>query len=138
MISKNRMANAYNMFQGADLRVLCVCSAGLLRSPTMARLISRNYDSVNTRAVGISSEYALIPMDLVHLMWADIVLCANTDHYDFTLAALKETEGMWEHPVVYDLEIPDNYAFGDKELEHIISDRLKDVKELKECLIRNS
>jgi predicted protein tyrosine phosphatase len=76
------------MFQGSDLRVLCVCSAGLLRSPTMARVLTSRYSYVNPRAVGISQEYALIPLDKVHLFWADLILCADSDHFEFVKAAL--------------------------------------------------
>ena len=123
------MANARNMFQGSALKVLCVCSAGLLRSPTMARLLSRNYTNVNSRAVGTSHEYALIPLDKVHLFWADLILCANTDHFEFVKTAL-DTAGFDKD--VYDLQIPDNFEFGDPKLEEIIQKKFDQIEVLKE------
>ena len=128
-MSRNRLANSQNMFQGKDLRVLCVCSAGLLRSPTMARLLSRNYTNVNPRAVGISEEYALIPLDKVHLFWADLVLCADTDHYLFVQDYLESTGYM---RASHNLEIPDDFEFGHPELEKIIQAKFDQIDELKQ------
>lgn len=48
----NRIANASNKFQGSYKRVLCVCSAGLLRSPTAALVLSKDPYNFNTRACG--------------------------------------------------------------------------------------
>lgn len=36
---RNQIANADNRFQGTDKRVLCLCSAGLLRSATIADIL---------------------------------------------------------------------------------------------------
>lgn len=128
-MSRNRLANSQNMFQGKDLKVLCVCSAGLLRSPTMARLLSRNYTNVNPRAVGVSEEYALIPLDNVHLFWADLVLCADTDHFQYVQDYLEATDFNRD---LYCLNIPDDYEFGDPELEKIIQAKFDKIDELKQ------
>lgn len=69
----NRMGNIRNPYQGETKKVLCVCSAGLLRSPTLANVLHEKF-GYNTRAVGVSSEYALIPLDDVHVGWADEVV----------------------------------------------------------------
>lgn len=71
----NRIANASNSFQGGYKRVLCVCSAGLLRSPTTAVVLSQAPFNFNTRAAGLVNEFALIPVDDVLLHWADEVVC---------------------------------------------------------------
>lgn len=135
-MSRNRMANARNMYQGSDLKVLCVCSAGLLRSPTMARLLHRNYDNVNARPVGFSTEYALIPMEPVHLFWAELVLCADDDAFSVVNQQLQETGFDRD---VYNLGIPDNYDFGDKVLEGIIQAKFDQIQELKDqCLVQNN
>ena len=128
-MTRNRLANAQNKFQGSDLKVLCVCSAGLLRSPTMARLLSRNYTNVNPRAVGVSYEYALIPLDEVHLFWADLVLCADTDHFEYVQTVLETTDFNRD---IYNLSIPDEYNFGDPELEKIIQAKFDQIEELKD------
>jgi len=95
----------------------------------MARLLCRNYTTVNPRAVGISSEYALIPLDAVHLLWADLVICADSEHAGFVMAAL-DTANMERQ--VYSLDIPDNFSFGDKELEAIIQKKFDEIQELKD------
>lgn len=128
MSTRNRLANTTNPFQGSDLKVLCVCSAGLLRSPTMARLLSRNYTNVNPRAVGISEEYALIPLEEVHLHWADLILCADEDHFNAVAEILDNT---WFSRQAYNLSIPDKYDFGDAELEAIIQGKFDKIEELK-------
>jgi predicted protein tyrosine phosphatase len=71
----NRLGNCGNRFQGGRNRVLCVCSAGMLRSPTIAWVLSNEPYGFNTRAAGISDEYALIPVDEVLLSWADEIVC---------------------------------------------------------------
>lgn len=42
MITKNRLMNANNGFQGDSKRVLFVCTAGVLRSPTAAHYIFKD------------------------------------------------------------------------------------------------
>jgi len=70
----NRLANAKNPFQSDRKKVLCVCSAGLLRSPTDAWILSNEPFGFNTRAAGASDEYALIKLDQVLVEWADEVV----------------------------------------------------------------
>lgn len=57
----NRKWNAKNPHQGNFERVLCVCSAGLLRSPTVAVVMAQH--GFNTRAAGLEKDFALIPVD---------------------------------------------------------------------------
>jgi predicted protein tyrosine phosphatase len=90
LINRNRLANCENEYQGSFMRVLTVCSAGLLRSPTIARVLTRDFDNVNTRAVGTSSDYALVPLDMVHLKWAHLIICANDEVMRFVNLALKK------------------------------------------------
>ena len=51
----NRIANSTNPFQKDYKRVLCVCSAGLLRSPTAAYVLSQAPYNYNTRAAGLTA-----------------------------------------------------------------------------------
>lgn len=67
-----------NSYQGKDKKVLFVCSAGLLRSATAARIYAKKY---NTRAAG-SAPYALIPVTGDLLLWADEVVFVNQDNYE--------------------------------------------------------
>lgn len=68
-----------NHFQGEDKRVLFVCSAGILRSATAARIYAHKY---NTRCAG-TRHYALIPLTEELLLWAQEIVFVNPDnHWD--------------------------------------------------------
>lgn len=106
----NRLANCHNQFQGKFMRVLCVCSAGLLRSPTAAFVLSQEPFNFNTRAAGLTKEFALIPVDEVLLNWADEVVCMNAEQK-------KQLEDMIKDGTsVINLDIEDNYRYRDPEL----------------------
>lgn len=124
-VTRNRLANCENEYQGAFMRVLTVCSAGLLRSPTIARVLVRDFDNVNTRAVGTSSDYALVPLDLVHLKWAHLIVCANDEVKRFVDTALEEAK--LERKVVH-LNIPDMFSFADPKLEQTIREELDSIR----------
>ena len=119
MINLNRLANAHNKFQGKAKRILAVCSAGMLRSPTIAWVLSNDPYNFNTRAAGISPEYALIPVDEVLIEWADEIVCAERDHAD-ELERLFKTD----KPVRV-LHIPDNFEFRNQELIRLVEKVLK-------------
>jgi predicted protein tyrosine phosphatase len=122
--SKSRMNalwNCKNPNQGSFERVLCVCSAGLLRSPTIAYVLSLN--GFNTRAAGVH-DYALIEVDLVLVDWADIVVFADKHHLDVLPEFLKTR---LEGKQIFVLDIPDIYQFRDPELMEIITDKLYEV-----------
>ena len=102
-----------NPHQGTAKKVLCVCSAGLLRSPTLAWILSNDPFNFNTRAVGTSSDYALIVLDDVQLKWADVVLFVDANA--LTAARYEHAEQIdnMEHHV---LAIPDMYPFKNETL----------------------
>jgi len=119
MSKLNRLANANNEFQGDFKRVLCVCSAGMLRSPTAAEVLSREPFNFNTRAAGLSKEYALVQVDDVLLHWADEIVCMEIDHWNELKKMLAD--GDVSKPVL-NLSIPDMYKFRDPELIKIITE----------------
>ena len=83
-MNRNRIHNITNPYQGNRKKSLCICSAGLLRSPTLSyTLMSEPYNR-NARAVGHNQEYALIPLDPVHIAWADEIICVDKESYDAT------------------------------------------------------
>ncbi len=108
MSSMNRLANCKNPYQGSDKKVLCVCSAGLLRSPSMARVLSQSPYNYNTRAVGISKEFALISLDEVLITWADEIVFVSNEVYE---EALKKFEERLHPKDVTVLNIPDNFEY---------------------------
>lgn len=127
----NRLHNIRNPYQGDAKRVLCVCSAGLLRSPTAAKVLAQEPYNYNTRACGITKEYALIPFDHVLYTWADEV---------YVMEQWMKDEILEKHMSAFDkikvLGIEDNYAYNDPELVQLIKDKVdkfnyeKDIEEL--------
>jgi len=116
----NRLYNAKNPAQGITKKVLCVCSAGLLRSPTAALVLSQSPFDFNTRAAGAVGNYALIPVDEVLLHWADEVVCMEEEHR--RELEMNFPELMTVKKVIV-LGIPDNYEYRNKDLIQRIKDR---------------
>lgn len=114
MSDMNRMYNCKNPYQGNFKRVLCVCSAGLLRSPTAALVLADKPFNYNTRAAGLDKEHALIAVDDVLLEWADEIVCMSP-------VQEKELRSMTDKPIV-NLSIPDRFAYRDKQLAKLIKD----------------
>lgn len=108
-----------NRFQGDYKKVLTVCSANMLRSPTMAHVLSADPYNFNTRSAG-TAEYALIPVTKDLLMWCDEVVCADTEHALWIRN--KMTEWMIDKPII-DLQIPDNYEYRNSKLIELIKER---------------
>lgn len=115
---QNAIWNCKNPYQGEMPKVLCVCSAGLLRSPTVAWILSN--EGYNTRAVGVH-DYALVPVDEVLIEWADHILCMEHEHMQ---TLFQKFPNLTKTVVV--LDVPDRYAFRDPELVQICRDILKD------------
>lgn len=109
----NRIGNSGNQFQGSYKRVLCVCSAGLLRSPTTAFVLTQEPYNCNTRAAGIEDSFALIPVDQVLLSWADEIVCMSKDQKKRLEKALKDFG--YEKPVLC-LDVPDCFEYRNPKL----------------------
>jgi len=112
----NALFNCKNPYQGKFPRALCLCSAGLLRSPTLAYVLSNK--GYNTRAAGVH-DYALIPVDQVLMKWADVVFCVEP----YIEEVLSAQFDLTDKKVVV-LNIPDVYAFRDEKLIEIIEKQL--------------
>lgn len=98
-----------NKYQGADKKVLFVCSAGILRSATGARIYASRY---NTRAAG-SEEYALIHVSSDLLLWADVVVFVNEENY---LSVQRRFDLDTFDAEVIILQIPDHFDHMQPEL----------------------
>ncbi len=117
----NRLFNSKNPYQGTDKKVLCVCSAGLLRSPTTANILHADYH-YNTRSCGIDVGHALIPIDDVLLNWADEIVCMSDEQMHRAATMLKDfydSDPLRDRvpKEVVSLGIPDSYSFHDSGLE---------------------
>lgn len=120
---QNRIYNANNPAQSDYKRVLTVCSAGLLRSPTAAVVLSQEPFNFNTRPAGIEESYALVPVDAVLVKWADQIVCMTQQHRDMLIAKFGEDAG--RKAVV--LGIPDNFLYRDPTLMKLIAERYQQV-----------
>jgi predicted protein tyrosine phosphatase len=119
----NRLWNARNPAQGEALKALCICSAGLLRSPTLAWILSNEPFSLNTRAAGSTKTFALIHADEVLLHWADIIVFANEENYLETMGDFPEIEKSDKQIIT--LDIPDRFQTRDPRLVDIAFNQLK-------------
>jgi predicted protein tyrosine phosphatase len=108
-----------NSYQGNYKRVLTVCSANMLRSPTIAHVLSAEPYNFNTRSAG-TEPYALIPVTEDLLMWADEVVCADTEHA--LTVRNKMMDWVIDKPII-DLKIPDIYEYRNPELIELIKER---------------
>lgn len=108
-----------NMYQGDYKRVLTVCSANMLRSPTIAHVLSAEPYNFNTRSAGVAG-FALIPVTEDLLVWADEVVCADTEH----AIAIRDKMIQYglDKPIV-NLNIPDNYEYRNPKLIKLIKER---------------
>lgn len=114
-----QLRNARNQWQGKAKRVLCVCSAGLLRSPTLAGVLHTEF-GYNTRAAGAESSYALISVSHALIEWADEICCMDLAQQYFlesSLDCLGYKEGSKK---IYTLDVPDNYGYGDPVLKEML------------------
>lgn len=116
------MWNIKNPFQGDRKKVLCVCSAGLLRSPTVAWILSNEPFGYNTRAAGIDTDHALIPVDDALINWADTIVFVEPE----VAERAKRVFDIPETRLVC-LNLPDMYPFRDPELVELATDQLKRV-----------
>jgi len=117
-MTMNRIWNCKNPYQGGYKKVLCVCSAGLLRSPTTAVVLNRKFNH-NTRACGME-DYALIQIDDVLLTWADEIVCMD-DNQRGRIARKLELLGI-DTPIKC-LDIGDNYEYMNADLQRQIEEK---------------
>lgn len=112
--TRNQLTNVSNPFQGKAKKVLCVCSAGLLRSPTLANVLHQEL-GYNTRAVGVANEYALIPITEALVAWADEIVFVESGCEVYLSKPDWELINQW-NPKVITLDIPDCYNWNEDEL----------------------
>lgn len=106
-----------NEYQGTASRYLFVCSAGMLRSATAAKIAhSLGY---NARAAG-SEEYALIPINANLIVWADTIFFLQEENYLSVLDTFPMySTQLKEKSIVWDIE--DIYSYNDPILINTIT-----------------
>lgn len=126
-IRNARYGAVKNPFQGKDKKVLFVCSMGILRSATGARLYAQKY---NTRSAGTYSE-ALIPVTEMLLMWADQIVFVNQHNFDHLINELEKGD---DEPLIHEvksksvvLDIPDQYEHMHPELVKAFEEQFESI-----------
>jgi predicted protein tyrosine phosphatase len=105
-----------NQFQGEQTRLLFVCSAGLLRSPTGAAVAVKQ--GFNARSCGSCNHMALIPITVNLVHWAKYIVFMNQGNFD---EALHQFFGDYETCELIRLrarvmDIEDDYDYMDRAL----------------------
>ena len=118
----DRLANTHNKWQGSAKRVLCVCSAGLLRSPTAANVLHDVWGH-NTRSCGTSSFYALVVVDEVLLTWAQEVVCMDRGQESELQAHMDRAWGEGKRKPIRVLGVNDSFGWDD----HTLREQIKDA-----------
>ena len=118
-----RMTAASNEHQGPYRRVLCLCSVGMLRSPTVAEVLASEPYRYNTRSAGLDEQYALIVADKALLNWADEIVVMERDHRRQVENLLAEY--MLAPVPVLCLDIPDEFDFRDPKLVRMVPKRYR-------------
>jgi len=115
----------HNEAQGRYLRVLFTCSAGLLRSPTAAKIAGEF--NINARAAGSLPYLALIPVSANLVVWASKLVFMNQDNLDQTLEIFKDQPDflkmIQEKSTVWNIE--DFYDYNDKLLQSVIRQKIR-------------
>lgn len=108
-----------NPYQGNDKRVVFVCSMGILRSATAARLYAHKY---NTRSAGTWND-ALIPLTDTLIAWSHELVFVNKSNYEQVESLWKEFgDSLHNVTKVVVLDIPDSF-------EHMHPELVKAFKE---------
>lgn len=129
-ISRNQLGVVYNSCQRNYKRVLTVCSAGCLRSPTAAHILSSPPFNFNTRCAGISQEYAIVPVTDALIVWANVILCMDElQQHDINMKQNSIAQQLtdFEYRQVINLDIPDMYDYRNPELVKMMTDKFMDI-----------
>jgi predicted protein tyrosine phosphatase len=141
MIKRNQLGVIFNSFQGKHKKVLTVCSAGCLRSPTAAHILSSEPFNFNTRCAGTSEEYAIIPVTDALIMWADIILVMDSDQQKFIndmqnkiFNDMDNWAEDFNFKQVINLEIEDDYDYRNPTLVKIMKEKFFVIFKDDDCL----
>jgi predicted protein tyrosine phosphatase len=110
-----------NPYQGTDKKVVFVCSMGILRSATAARIYAHKY---NTRTAGTWND-ALIPLTPILVAWADELVFVNKENYESFMNRCDDPE-MARYLNIKVLNIPDHYEHMHPELVKAFKEQYED------------
>src|SRR5712692_4567053 len=95
----------------ATLKVLFVCDANRLRSPT-AEAIFSGYPRIEVKSAGVG-KVATVPVSLELLEWANLIFVMEKRQRNIIHSKFKET---YQRKRIICLYIPDEYEFMDPDL----------------------
>jgi predicted protein tyrosine phosphatase len=122
-VGRNRLNATRDQYQGTRKRVLAICSGGLLRSPTAAWLLGNDPWGFNTRAAGLTKEYALIYADEALLYWAEEVVVFDASMQQEVRYLLSQYMNDGSVIPVHNVEIEDDYDFRQPELVELLTEK---------------
>ena len=113
-----------NPYQSNKPKWVFVCSVGMLRSPTAAAVATAM--GINARSCGSDTKYALIPLSVNLIMWADKIFFVNEENYMDAKITFEDV-GYWEdiEAKCVVMDIPDIYETYDPKLVKIFETQLK-------------
>ena len=115
-LTKSQAMVLKNQAMGESLKVLCICSVGCLRSPTIANYLYTEYDC-NVRSCGVDVENALIPVSNRLVFWAKRLVFADMKTYlkflDFGFDLVGKE--------IQILDIPDEFDYDSPKLINEVS-----------------
>ena len=130
MIKRNQLGVLFNAYQGKHKKVLTVCSAGCLRSPTAAHILSSEPWNFNTRCTGTSEEYAIVPITEALIVWADVIVCMDAFqqlHINTMQNKIASEYEAFDYKQVINLEIDDIYEYRNPKLVEIMTEKFKEL-----------
>lgn len=114
-----------NTYQGVQLRVVFVCQAGLLRSPTAAHIAAKH--RINSRCAGIH-EKALQPLSMNLLAWADKIVFLEARDQRQALLQFAGTPGeefLATKSLLWD--VPDQYDYMEGRLVALLEPKIQEL-----------
>lgn len=112
-----------------EKRVLCVCTMGLLRSPTAAWVLSNDPFNWNTRSAGTMSD-ALVPLSFSLLDWADEFVVMQQENKKRLQKAINDVFSedkhlgvKWVERPVHCFDVPDEFEFRQPELVELLQEK---------------
>lgn len=100
-------------------KVLFVCDANRLRSPT-AEAIFSSHPNLEVKSAGLSRE-ATVPLSHQLLEWADVIFIMEKKHRNIIHSRFKE---IYQRKRIICLDISDEFGFMDPELVQLLEERV--------------
>lgn len=129
-VTRNQLGVLFNAYQRDYKKVLTVCSAGCLRSPTAAHILSSPPFNFNTRCAGTSREYAIVPVTDALIVWADVILVMDEyqqQQINSMQNDLADQLPDYDYKQVINLDIPDEFDYRNPKLVQIMTDKFMDI-----------